>query len=1531
MARVRKSELAFDAITLEGSLISPAKIAAVAERKATEQTDADYHILKGLTLRDETARYFRIGQALFRGLFAGAHPSQHSAVRFTHELLRDVFGFTDIEPVSEPRVRSDRTYILSLEALKGRVPVVVVPPGDDLDHASANLSHDRRRSAASSLQDWLNAEDNALWGLCCNGERLRLLRDNQSLTRPAYLEANLRQIFESEDFAGFAALWLIVHASRFGRPDGFVTDCALERWRESGSKEGLAARERLSVGVKEALLALGNGFLSHPANSNLRDRLTGGQLPLPVFFNELLRLVYRLIFLLAAEDRSLLHPPDAPEQARKLYADGYSLGALRDRAIRRSGWDQFHDRWEGLLIVFRALAHGEPRLGMPALGGLFERGATPSLDSVRLSNRALMEAIFRLAWLRDDSAIVPVNWRDMETEELGSVYEGLLELTPRLTLDGRGFAFAEGVETKGNERKKSGSYYTPDSLVQALLDSALDPVLDRVESEAGDVPTALLGVTVIDPACGSGHFLLAAARRIATRVARARTGGVPSTADYRHALRDAVRCCVHGVDRNPMAVELARVALWIETVEPGKPLGFLDANIRVGDSLLGIFSLDALRKGIPDAAYKPLTGDHKPTARDFSIRNKRDKGEVAGILDFSGRRAQPAELPPFAASLRAIRELPEDTVQQIEAKRDRFHSAHSDPNLINLAQAADLYVAAFLTPKPETQSLDLQTSFVPTSSDVWTAMRSGTVYGPRLGAARQLALRASAFHWPLEFPDIMTDGGFDVVLGNPPWERIKLQEQEFFASREPKIAEAPNAAARGRLIAQIKTAPEDSRERALYLEFELAKRIAEASSDFARINFADGGRFPLTGRGDINTYALFAELFIALTVEDGSAGIILPTGIATDSTTAPFFAHLVDQDRLRRLVSFENESFIFPNVHHSFRFCLLTVSRMTHIAPKFAFFLRRVDQQNEVDRNFTITSADIARINPNTKTAPIFRSPFDAELTVKIYSRVPVLVRDSDGEVGNPWGISFMTMFHMANDSGIFRTAEQLRETGYEQDGADWILPLGRLTVQVSQGEDESPARYVPLYEAKMIHQFDHRWATYEGLETRDTTESEKRNASFEPNPRYWVPTEAVQDRLNGKSWAKGWLIGWRDITSAHVIRTLIATAFPAYGVGHKLPLAFSSAEPLLVAGLLANWSALVLDYVARQKVGWTSLGYFYLKQFPVLPPSYYSPQKLEFIVPRVLELSFTSKAMSLLAPDLGYEGPPFSWDEDRRLVLRAELDAWYARAYGLTRDELRYILDPADVMGPDYPSETFRVLKNSEMKRYGEYRTRRLVLDAWDRMEAGELPAPLPYDRNSTLQEVVIAGVNPLFGAGPLFEIPEAAPAVLPTHTVPSRLPDGAWAMPVYNSISVQLQLTAILKKLQGPTPADRVRLAALYALRPDFLTHQLSGAKRNEWLRVVGNSARISDAANVISFAPRANSEWRDAYTQLRGMRALIEDSENATWAPGATAQDFMTEGWPDGRAGFVLNALEGMVIERSIALLPTDVQAWVRGHAA
>jgi hypothetical protein len=1309
MATKRRSAApAFAALTVEGSLIAPAMLVRIASQGTEGQKEADYSVPPGLTLREEISRYFRIGQALFRAFRASETPTEYATLKFIEALLADVFGLADLTRVGQ-RELDGQTFALSLEALGGRAPVVVVPPSDPLDKASPHLAAEgRRRSAVSAIQDWLNASEGALWGLCTNGLTLRLVRDNESLTRPAYIEADLVRIFEDEAYADFALLWLLIHASRFGAPGTPATDCALERWREAGAKEGVAAREKLRGGFEDALLALGNGFLS---DATLRERLVSGGLPLTDYFVQLLHLAYRLIFLFVAEDRDLLHPPSATPVARKLYAEGYSVSALRERAVRRANWDAHQDRWQGLVIAFEALRRGEPKLGLPALGGLFGPLMMDDLMAASLPNRALMEAIFRLAWLRDGDVLMPVNWHDMETEELGSVYEGLLELTPRLGPEGRSFAFAEeGIETKGNARKTTGSYYTPDSLVQALLDSALDPVLDRVEAETGNPAEALLTVTVIDPACGSGHFLLGALRRIATRVARARAGGVASPDEYRHALRAVARRCIHGVDRNPMAVELTKVALWIETVEPGKPLGFLDANIRRGDALLGIFDLDVLKLGIPDEAYKPLTGDDKAVAAMLKRTNKAERDHLGSFATgYTG-----ADLAREAERVLA---LPEDEVDEIERKRAAYEGLRKSKSAGAAWIAADLYVAAFLRPKRFAEVGMARANIpdrVPTTADVRAALSGRIAHPETVAAAIEVAQDARAFHWPLEFPAIMAKGGFDCVLGNPPWERIKLQEQEFFASRAPEIAEAPNAAARGRMIAALAGAEQGTRERALHEEFEQAKRTAEASSAFARLPGEDGGRFPLTGRGDVNTYALFAEHSTRLISKRGRAGVIVPTGIATDATTAPFFGALIEGRRLATLIDFENREGLFPAVHSAMKLSLLTVGANVKAAD-FAFFLTDPSQLGNPERRFALTPESISRINPNTKTAPVFRSRADAELTAKIYSRVPVLIDEGRSKEGNPWGLSFARLFDMSNDSGLFRTATELAAFGFARVGTDWVGPTGR---------------YVPLYEAKMGDFYDHRAAGYDARGDErgyrvlpETSLIEHSNPAFDPSPFSWVPAEEVDHRLLAAGWTREWLLGFKNVTSPTNERTFIGNVLPRWGVGNSLPILLPS-HTQAVEGLVANISGITFDYVARQKVGGVNLNFFYVRQFPVFPPSAYSPTDLSFITPRVLELTYASHSMVPFARDLGYFGPPFAWDEDRRALLRAELDAFYARKYGLTRDELRYILDPADVMGPDYPSETFRVLKKNEIAKYGEYRTARLVLQAWDRMERGELIA---------------------------------------------------------------------------------------------------------------------------------------------------------------------------------------------------------------
>lgn len=870
MARMPVTDMsAWPSLTLEGNLIAPAMIAGIDRRQAPEQTEADYRIRKGLTIREEISTAFRVGQSHFDAFAKLHNPSAEATRRFARAFLAETFGFDDLAPAD--------SAIAFLAG--GRVPVVVVPPAEEkLDRRSPTLSTDRSRSPAFALQDYLNDSDAALWGLVTNGAVIRLMRDNASLTRPAYIEADLAAIFTNEDAASFAVLWSLIHRTRFGAAGTPATDCVLERWRDAGAREGEAARDRLASQVEVALKILGSGFLE--ANPDLAARLRSGEVNLTEWFNELLRLVYRLIFLMVAEDRNLLHPESAKPESRKLYVEGYSLAALRAQCVRAASWDKHHDRFEAIKIVFRALAHGQPALGLPALGGLFAADMLPHLETVRLRNSAFMEALYRLSWLSDKTGMVPVNWRAMETEELGSVYESLLELQPQLGDDGKTLRFAsEAAEQKGNQRKTTGSYYTPDSLVQALLDTALDPVLDKTEAEATVPAAALLKLTVIDPACGSGHFLLAAARRIATRVARIRAEGTPSLADFRHALRDVARNCIFGVDRNPMAVELTKVALWIETVDPGLPLGFFDAQIRCGDALLGMFDLKALEQGIPDAAMKPLTGDDKEVVKYYAAKDKREKAERDRIATgFALNRAR-----DLMSDFAALRAMPEDTLKEIDAKVARLRSLTGKGAAAwQLATACDLYVAAFLLPKvkggPHAAPDGMPrrgAETVPTSGAIWEWLRGVSPFRPMFGAAVDASRNARAFHWPLEFPDVMAQGGFDVVIGNPPWDILQTEESVSTDLDD-------------RLKAFFKHAPYDV----------------------------------LSGRRDL--YKLFLCRLPDLLRDGGVAGLLVPVGYLVEEDCRGLRARLWQSGSIEKIAHFQNARHgFFSRVHASYRFSII--------------------------------------------------------------------------------------------------------------------------------------------------------------------------------------------------------------------------------------------------------------------------------------------------------------------------------------------------------------------------------------------------------------------------------------------------------------------------------------------------------------------------------------------------------------------------------------------------------------------------------
>lgn len=1486
MSRRSVNQLAYQSIRIEGGLIPADELARLTSLQTpdkTEQTESHYGIPKGLKLRDEVARYWKIAQ----NLWADFQPQRQRADINTHDLtrrefllplLRSVLGFTDLEEGARIEA-SGHTYNIGHLSGDGRVPLILAAhdqgldaPDDRFGETNPETGKIRRRSPFMLVQEALNASDTTLWAVVSNGLRFRILRDNPSLTRPVYVEIDIEAIFNEELYADFVAFWLLAHASRFARPQAGgegkpsdPADCPWERWRNAGQEAGVRARDRLRVGVADALRALGTGFLSHRDNDALRQALQQDNgLTKQAFFEELLGLVYRLIFLATVEDRTdvstgqpLIFTPDSPDDARQRYLAGYSLTWLRERAVRRSSFDTHSDLWQALTITFDALSRGEPALGLPALGGLFDREQCPHLDAAWIENRWLLEAVFHLGYFREPTGLTRVNYRDMGPEELGSVYESLLELVPdpqnlaqphaaRLAFVGDDDAAAS---TKGNTRKLTGSYYTPDPLVQELIKSALEPVIaDTVKANPQQPVEALLQLAICDPACGSGHFLLAAARRLADEVAKLRApGGAPSQADYRHALRDVVSRCIFGVDKNPMAIALAKTALWLEAYTPDRPLSFLDHHLQVGDALLGVLDPKVLENGIPDEAYAVLSGDDKETASALKKQNKADlkswKAITAGDLFAKTGLATLAD---------AVEHLTDDSLAGIEAKRAAWAQAEDEARHSTLARLADTYVAAFLAPK-----LPQDAARIPLSGYLW-GLINGERSKPEVdNAASELCRAHGVFHWWLAFPQVVARGGFTVMLGNPPWERIKLQEEEFFASRSPLVAMAKNKAERAeriellrqglllhRLFPDVEAAeglsPPNRAEMRLYEEFISARRGAEAASLYAH----ESGRYPLTGVGDVNTYALFAESFSQLVAPDGRAGFIVPTGIATDDSTKAFFGGISQAGRLARLYDFENSEAIFVAVHRSYKFALMTLGQAP--AAEFVCFATQVAHLADPARRFALTPDEFTLINPNTRTCPIFRSQRDAELTKKLYRAAPVLIEEGETDK-NPWGIRFLSMFHMSNDSGLFYDAPA----------------------------SEGGALRLPLYEAKMIHQFDHRWATYvdapdkpSGVETADVSEAQKVDPAFVVRPRYWLDEREVLARiarvparvasawlgvheasagdraeseqklqLAVASWVAGelfrravgvpesdggwsarqsvqgtqaaeaglvrmfpafgaalkaaniggkkafaefgkwalqdagvgfygaelealsgresdpqalltsldylldqrsprWLMGWRDICRNTDVRTLISGVIPRDAVVGDFP-CFRFANGSRggsVAAFLGNLNALPLDFVVRQKVSGAHLKFFHMRQLPIFQPDHYSEADLAFIVPRVLELTYTAHDLEPWADDLsaydsrpaGERGTPFAWNPERRAQLRAELDAYYARLYGLTRDELRYILDPADVMGDAYPSETFRVLKNNEMREFGEYRTRRLVLAAWDALEAGTL-VPMP------------------------------------------------------------------------------------------------------------------------------------------------------------------------------------------------------------
>ncbi|MDH6085318.1 Eco57I restriction-modification methylase domain-containing protein [Umezakia ovalisporum] len=1292
-------------VQFQGNLLAADITAELLEGTIKGQTAQDFGLAKAEKLEDEIAIAWGDAKAYwvaFQRQLERLNP-EDTATSITREMWAvPLLRTLDYTPQYTPKaqVLEGQTYTISHRALlqkskpKGENPeITIYPPihiiGCRLDIDQRPPSGTPRLSAHALVQEYLNKTEH-LWAITTNGLRWRLLRDSSLMTRLTYIEFDLEQILNGENFAEFSLFYRLFHRSRLPETADDADKCLLEYYHQESLQQGGRVRDGLRDGVEKALVQLGNGFLQHPDSEKLRQKIaTTNELNEIDYYRQLLKLIYRILFLMVAESRNLLLTGKNPEEAR-IYLEYYSIERLRELAERpRHNREGFQDLWQGLKVTFKLFDENwrGKILGLSPLNGdLFSSKTLTDLDDCAIDNYDLLNALRCLSLYENKQQLRRVNYGALDVEELGSVYESLLDFNPKINNNQGIYQFNLIF---GSDRKTTGSYYTPPQLVQQLINTALEPViqqkLHKSPPEITNQELSLLTIKVIDPACGSGHFLLAAARRIGKELAKIRTKEAqPAPEPLRIAIRDVIQNCIYGVDLNPLAVDLCKVALWIEGFCSGKPLNFLDHRIKCGNSLVGVLDLECLDQGIPDEAFKPVTGDDKKLSINLKKRNKKERENQGQLSIFETSRD---DTHIFAKLWQELGNFSENTPQEIKEKQRKYQNNLLDNHWWLKKAACNLWTAAFFMHLTQ-HNLEL----LPTTATLNRLQRETlqkilnsqcnyelqvTNYQLQtiVDAGNSLASEYNFFHWPLEFPEVFEQGGFDCVLGNPPWERIKLQEKEFFGSRSLEIAKAQNKAAREKLIKEL-----PQKNPALGQAFENAKHSADAQSKFIR----ESGRFPLTAVGDINTYAVFAETTRSLINHNGRIGVIVPTGIATDDTYKKLFGDLIQKQNLANLYDFENRESLFPAVDSRMKFSLVGISGKPIQQGNFAFFLTQPKQLENKKRLFQLSPQDIALINPNTFTCPIFRTSQDAELTKKIYQNVPVLENENTGI--NPWGISFMRMFDMANDSGLFH--------------------------------NEAVDGSVPLYEAKMFHQFNHRWATYiNSNATRDLTEEEMADVAFTTQPRYWVDRKEVDNKLAGK-WDKKWLLGWRDITNATNERTVISTIFPVSGCNDKFLLMFPQvANQKLISCLLANLNSLVFDFVARQKVGGVSLKFFTMRQLPIIPPEAYTQKHTEYITSRVLELVYTAWDMEPFALDMGYKGEPFPWNPNRRALIRGELDAYYAKLYGLTRNELRYILDPEDVYGPEFPSETFRVLKNNEIKQYGEYRTQRLVLEAWDKM----------------------------------------------------------------------------------------------------------------------------------------------------------------------------------------------------------------------
>lgn len=1235
--------------------------------------------------------------------------------------------------------------------------------GRALDRAEGRKGDDKDTPSTQLLRYMRIVDDRhngaIRWGILTNGVKWRLYYSGARSTIDDYLEIDLARIMGLDgDLLDTGVSdadrdhWLAVFAVMFARTAFERASDTAPSFHDSARRDAAFYEERVAKSLSEKVF----GTL-YPNLGKAVAAAAPADTPLDEIRQATLILLYRLLFVLYAEDRGLLPVKDKRFDDYALRQSRLDVGKRKDAgdafsSVAKTIWGRFADLAE-------MIDKGDPSVGLPPYnGGLFNGDNTPLLKTIGLGDEVMAEALDILSFEQRDGIRRYINYRDLTVQQLGSIYERLLEF--ELVRD----ADSGTVDVRPNifARKNSGSYYTPDDLVLLILDETLEPLITDAmdgfkaalakakasdndeytitELQKLDPAKAITRLRVCDPAMGSGHFLVNLVDRLTkhTLDALAESGALVKERfpdlDYespvveeirkirgtiRHNAQDknwsvseeqlddaqlvkrmVLKRCIYGADKNPMAVELAKVALWLHTFTVGAPLSFIDHHLAAGDSLFGLWVRDAIDKAGKGGELLYIE-DLRNAERQASVMQRIEAltdAEIGEAHD-SAKMWQDVEFQvgPFDSFVSFIHAL------------DWLDLKSADKALVTLwldGRFGDPLPIARGKKAPE------EGKAKPEELERFTAIWQ---------AARELINEERFLSWQITFPGVWSnwaskglEGGFDAIVGNPPWDRIKLQQVEWFAARRPEIAKAQRASDRTKMIKALKDAVDP-----LFADYEKADKRAADTMRVAR----KSGHFPLLSRGDINLYSLFVERAHALVKPGGMVGLLTPSGIASDLSASEFFRKVATGGHLKVLYDFENKKVFFPDVHASFKFCIMVASpSRTFDAAQCAFYLHNLAELKNPDQAFSISASDFARVNPNTGTAPIFRTRRDMALTTAIYERCPVLV-DKSGDVAvAAWPVKYSRMFDITLDSGKFRNRAELEEV----EGA-W--PIEGKRWQSKDGE------WVPLYEGKMVQSFDHRAASIVARENAihhpvwsdEVAPEQKRDPSFSAISNHWVLMRDVQAVTK-----QPYHLGYRAIGRATDIHVIIPAIVPgSAGYGNSLPILIwngASSDRASLACLAGNLGSTAFDFVARQKIQSANINWYMVEQLPVIPPAAYartfgSKSAADIVKAAVLELTYTAHDMAPFARDMGYVDdkgdvlPPFIWDEERRLHLRAKLDALYFILYR--------VFDPADaVQSRDdirYIYSTFPIVERQEIAAHGSYRSRDLCLAYINTLLAGQ------------------------------------------------------------------------------------------------------------------------------------------------------------------------------------------------------------------